>query len=71
MLSDNEILRRLRAIRFSPRSERLARRATSMRGIALEAGIAREHIHKVASGKYPLRAPTKAALSAVLERVIV
>lgn len=64
MLSDAEILRRLRAIRFSPRAERLARRAVSMRGIALDTGLSREFLHRVAAGQKRLGKASRTALSA-------
>jgi hypothetical protein len=40
-----------------------------MRGIALEAGIAREHLHDLALGRYPLGAKSRAGLSDVFKRV--
>ena len=50
MLSEQEIIRQLRAIRFSSRHERNARRAPSMHGIAQATGISRMHIYRVAVG---------------------
>lgn len=69
MLSDNEILRRLKAIRFSSRTERAARRATSIRGLAIETGLSREFLHRAAMGKKNLGKASKEALSASFSKV--
>jgi hypothetical protein len=50
MLTDDEIRRRLREIRFSPVADRYARRAPSMNGIAKAAGVARENLHRIVNG---------------------
>jgi hypothetical protein len=49
MLSDQEIVRRLKAIRFSTRSERQARRAPSINAIAKQAGLARPYLFEIIS----------------------
>lgn len=49
MLSDQEILRRLRAVRFSPASERNARRAPSINALAKQADLARKTIYQIAT----------------------
>ena len=66
MLSDEDILRRLRAIRFSPKTERYARRAASINGIAARAGITREHVHRIVNGSKRLTHQTRDALDRVL-----
>ena len=50
MLSDAEIVRRLRAIRFSPTHLRNARRAPSMNGLATKAGLTREWLFQLTNG---------------------
>lgn len=66
MLSDTEIMRRLKAVRYSSRLERNARRAISMNGIATKAGISREYLHMIVSGQRPLTARGRVILSQVL-----
>ena len=66
MLSDTEIMRRLKAVRYSSRLERNARRAISMNGIATKAGISREHLHRIVSGQRSLTAKGRDILSQVL-----
>ena len=61
-LTKAEIVRRLRIIRHSSRTERYARRAPSMNGIALAAGLSREFIHKIAEGT---RLPSPRAVDAL------
>ena len=68
MLSDNEILRRLRAVRFSSQFERCARRATSLRGIAIESGLTREYLHLLSAGKRRLGERARVALSDTLSK---
>lgn len=48
MLSDDEIRRRLRAIRHSSRHERNARRAPSINATAAAAGLSRETLYCIA-----------------------
>ena len=66
MLSDDEILRRLKTIRHSPSFERNARRATSMNGIATASGLSREYLHRLANGSERLGPRAREALSRVL-----
>ena len=47
MLSDQEIIRRLKAIRFSSTRERNARRAPSINAIGRQAGLSRKVIYEV------------------------
>ena len=47
MLSDQEIIRRLKTIRFSSASERNARRAPSINAIAKQAGLSRKALYEV------------------------
>jgi hypothetical protein len=71
MLSDEEIVRRLREIRLSPRRERYARRAPSMNALAVETGITREHIHKLTSGTKGLGPLSRIRLSAAFEKLVI
>lgn len=66
MLSDAEILRRLREIRHSSRTERYARRAVSMNAIAQSADLSRCHLHDIAAGRRPLGPISRHALSQAL-----
>ena len=70
MLSDAEIVRRLRAIRLSPASERYARRAPSMNGIAVAAGISREHVHAISNGTARLARRSRECLSKALMELV-
>jgi hypothetical protein len=63
MLSDEEILRRLRAIRFSPTHLRNARKAPSMNGLATKVGLTREWLFRLTSGA-PIGPETRSKLSA-------
>lgn len=67
MLSDDEILRRLKAVRHSPVTERLARRSVSVRQIAGDAKVAREHLYRIIRGERPITADLRDKLSHVLE----
>lgn len=49
MLSDDEILRRLRAIRFSPSHLRNARKAPSINALAAQAGLSRKALYAAAN----------------------
>ena len=70
MLSDEEIVRRLRAIRLSPRIERYARRAPSMNALATASGLTREHSHKLTSGTKGLGPLSRERLSAAFEKPV-
>ena len=65
MLSDKEIIQRLKAVRYSSSSERYARRATSINGIAKAAGISREYLFRLLKGE-PIGSPAREKLSLVL-----
>ena len=47
MLSDDEIVRRVRAIRFSSTRERNARRAPSINALAKKAGLSRKVVYEI------------------------
>ena len=65
MLSDQEIIRRLRAIKFSPQGERYARRAPSLNAIVQASGVTRQQVYQVISG-YGLGPKSRARLSRAL-----
>ena len=50
-LPDDEIIRRLRMIRYSSRHERQARRAPSLRDIATRSEIQIDYLYRVLSGQ--------------------
>jgi len=66
MLTDYEIMRRLRMIRYSSRHERQARRARSLRSIAAESGIQIDYLYRVLSGQRHLTDRLRQHLSLVL-----
>ncbi len=66
MLSDAEIVRRLRIIRHSPQHLRNARKAPSINGLATAANLARCHLHDLAAGRRNLGSLSRAALSQAL-----
>jgi hypothetical protein len=66
MLSDAEIIRRLRIIRHSSTFERNARRAPSINGTANAAGVSREYLHQIINGK-PIGRYARPKLSRVLD----
>jgi len=66
MLTDYEITRRLRMIRYSSRHERQARRARSLRSIAAESGIQIDYLYRVLSGQRHLTDRLRQHLSLVL-----
>ena len=47
ILSDHEIIRRLRTVRHSSQDERNARRAPSINAIATRAGLTREAVYRI------------------------
>ena len=67
ILTDDEIVRRLKLIRYSPAAARLGRKATSINALAKAAGLTREHLHRVANG-LPIGPRTRQELSRVLSR---
>ena len=66
LLSDHEIIRRLRMIRYSSRHERQARRITSLRSIATASGIQIDYLYRVLSGQRHLTDRLRQHLSLVL-----
>ena len=65
-LPDDEILRRLRMIRYSSRHERQARRATSLRSIAAAADMNIRHLYDLLTGKQRLTDWSRQRLNIVL-----
>jgi hypothetical protein len=65
-LPDDEIIRRLRMIRYSSRHERQARRAPSIRAVALQAGIRKDHLYRLLSGRRHLTDRLRQGLSLAL-----
>jgi hypothetical protein len=65
-LPDDEIIRRLRMIRYSPRAERQARRAPSLRAIAIRSEIQIDYLYRVLSGQRHLTDRLRQHLSIVL-----
>jgi hypothetical protein len=65
-LPDDVIMRRLKIIRYSSRHERQARRAPSIRGVGLKAGIRKDHIFRLLSGSRRLTDNLRQRLSLVL-----
>jgi hypothetical protein len=47
MLSDQEIIRRLKTLRYSPQGERCARRAPTLNQVTETAGLSRAHIYTI------------------------
>ena len=66
MLTDYEIMRRLRMIRYSSRHERQARRAPSLRDIATRSEIQIDYLYRVLSGSRRLTDQLRQRLSIVL-----
>src|ERR1700690_386208 len=66
MLSDEEIIRRLRAIRMSPHLERSARRAPSLNGVIRASGISKDRVYRICRGEAGLGPKSRKALQ-VLE----
>jgi hypothetical protein len=65
-LPDEEILRRLRLVRYSPASLRNARQAPSINGLVTATGLTREYLHRVANGSERLGPRSRQALSRAL-----
>jgi aminoglycoside phosphotransferase len=47
MLSDQEIVRRLKALRYSPQGERYARRAPSLNAVTEASGLSQARIYQI------------------------
>ena len=65
-LPDDVIMRKLKTIRYSSRHERQARRTPSIRGVGLKAGIRKDHIYRLLSGRRRLTDNLRQRLSLVL-----
>ena len=61
-MTDEDLIRQLKAVRHSSRGERSHRRSLTMSGIARETGITRESLHNIASGKTSIGPKTRTAL---------
>jgi plasmid maintenance system antidote protein VapI len=68
-MDDNEILRRLRKVRYGSARERYARRALSINAIAVQAGYSREYVHRIIAGTVPLSPAAAERLNHVLKLV--
>lgn len=66
MLSDDEILRRLKAVRNSPQHERNARRILSINSISQRTGINRTYIHNIIAGSAKIGPANRRKFSDVL-----
>lgn len=62
-LSDEEILRRLRAIKMSPAPERSARRLPSLRRVILISGMVKGHLYQIIDGKAGIGPVSRARLT--------
>jgi hypothetical protein len=65
MLTDAEIVRRLRFIRYSSRADRYGRHIQSINAVALAAGLNRRQLYRVANGE-PIGDRARVALSHAL-----
>jgi hypothetical protein len=65
MLSDEDIVRQLRAIRYSSRADRYGRRTTSINAVALCAGLNRRQLYRIVNGE-PIGDRARVGLSLVL-----
>jgi hypothetical protein len=65
-LPDDEIIRRLRIIRYSSRHERQARRAPSLASIAARSLVRSDHLYRLLTGQYRLTDRLRQRLSLVL-----
>ena len=66
MLSDEEIVRGLKAVRHSCQTERLAKRIPSMKALAASIGVSREYLYQVLRGERELTFNLRAKLSEFL-----
>jgi hypothetical protein len=69
MLSDQEILRRLRTIRFSSDTERNARRSPSLNAVITASGLGRTFVYRIIREGKGLGPRSRARLSEALEPV--
>lgn len=66
MLSDQEIIRRLRAIKFSPTMDRYARRAPSLSAIIRAADLTKQQVYAIIAGREGLGPKSRSRLQQVL-----
>jgi transcriptional regulator with XRE-family HTH domain len=66
-MTDEEIIRPLKAIRHSSRGDRVRRRSLTMADVARETGISRETLQKIASGQLTIGPSTRTALRTYFE----
>lgn len=66
-MTDQDILRQLKAIRHSSSADRIRRRSRTISDVARETGIARETLQKTASGQLPIGPRTRTALRTYFE----
>lgn len=66
MLSDQEIVRRLRAIRFIPAPERYARRAPSLNAVIKRSGLSKVQVYAIATTGTGIGPKSRAGLSRAL-----
>lgn len=66
MLSDEEIIRRLKLVRHSSRVERNARRILSMNRIAEQTGLSRKHLYALCNGTDPITPNVRRRLSDIM-----
>jgi hypothetical protein len=66
-MTDEEIIRALKAIRHSSISDRVAGRSRSISDVAKASGICNMHIYCIIKGSYRLGPKSRAALSCALE----
>jgi hypothetical protein len=61
-MTDEDLLRQLKAVRHSSRDDRSKKRSVSLSAISRETGINREMLHNITSGKRMIGPKTRAAL---------
>jgi hypothetical protein len=64
MLSDEEIVRRLRVIKHSSQTDRRRQRGETMLGLAKSTGIARSYLHRIADKSLNMGPRTRGRLQA-------
>lgn len=66
-MTDEEIIRPLKAIRHGSPADRIRRRTVTLSDVARETGITRGTLHKIASGELPIGPKTRSALRTYFE----
>jgi hypothetical protein len=61
-MTDDDILRRLREVRYSSKDDRLKKRALSFSDIARDTGISRDHLERIANDRMNIGPKTRTAL---------